>query len=216
MPTLPSRPRLQPRRTAPWSRRLLAAGLGMGLALGSPGAQAAENLVFVSGAFRRSIPVDDLVHLAQTGQARGLLGDALQFTHQKPAEIAKLLNQSVTLPVVLISRLLNTRIGEALLGRLSQVMFPLADPGVSIPALRSAIVLGMADSKTGLNAISFLQAYPSQELAISLPALMNLMKKASSISDLVRFFAESPLDGLRSSGGDGKSPQAAPAPANTP
>jgi hypothetical protein len=32
---------------------------------------AAQNLVFVSGAFRRSIPVADLEHLAQTGQARG-------------------------------------------------------------------------------------------------------------------------------------------------
>jgi len=114
--------------------------------------------------------------------------------------VAKLLNQSVNLPVVLISRLLNTRIGEALLGRLSQVMFPLADPAVGIPALRSAIVLGMANSKNGITAVSFLQAYPAQELAISLPALMTLMHKASSISDLVRFFSDSPLDGLRGEG----------------
>lgn len=184
----------------------------MGLALASPGAQAAENLVFVSGAFRRSIPVEDLAHLAETGQARGLLGDALKLTNQNPAEVAKLLNQSVNLPVVLVSRLLNTRIGEALLGRLSQVMFPLADPAVGIPALRSAIVLGLAESKNGLNAVSFLQAYPAQELAISLPALMSLMKKASSISDLVRFFSESPLDGLRGSGA-GASAAPAPSPA---
>lgn len=197
------------RRRSRLKKRLVAAGLGVGLALASPGAQAAENLVFVSGAFRRSIPVEDLAHLAETGQARGLLGDALKLTNQKPAEVAKLLNQSVNLPVVLVSRLLNTRIGEALLGRLSQVMFPLADPAVGIPALRSAIVLGLAESKNGLNAVSFLQAYPAQELAISLPALMSLMKKASSISDLVRFFSESPLDGLR---GSGAGASAAPAP----
>jgi len=54
-------------------RRLLAAGVGLGLTLASPTAQAAENLVFISGAFRRSVPVEDLAHLAETGQARGLL-----------------------------------------------------------------------------------------------------------------------------------------------
>ena len=37
-----------------------------------PAAQAATNVVFVSGAFMRSIPVADLESLAQTGQARGL------------------------------------------------------------------------------------------------------------------------------------------------
>ena len=214
MPASPSSVRLRSRL----KRRLLAAGVGLGLTLASPTAQAAENLVFISGAFRRSVPVEDLAHLAETGQARGLLGDALRITKQNPAEVAKLLNQSVNLPVVLISRLLNTRIGEALLGRLSQVMFPLADPAVGIPALRSAIVLGMANSKNGITAVSFLQAYPSQELAISLPALLALMQKASSISDLVRFFSESPLDGLRGSGASAAptpAPGAAPA-AKTP
>jgi hypothetical protein len=36
-----------------------------------------------------------------------------------------------------------------------------------------------------------------RELELSIPALMSLMGKASSISELVRFFSESPLDGLR-------------------
>ena len=43
---------------------------------------------------------------------------------------------------------------------------------------------------------------------MSIPALLALASKASSISELVRFFSESPLDGLR-----GSDPQAAPAPA---
>ncbi|HYP04258.1 MAG TPA: alpha/beta hydrolase, partial [Cyanobium sp.] len=32
---------------------------------------------------------------------------------------------------------------------------------------------------------------------VNLPALMALTQKASSIGDLVRFFSDSPLDGLR-------------------
>ncbi|MFN9619592.1 MAG: alpha/beta hydrolase [Synechococcaceae cyanobacterium] len=174
--------------------RFLAAALGLALATTSPAAQAAENIVFVSGAFRRSIPVADLEHLAATGQARGLLGDVMRFSGQDPAEAAKLLKASLSLPVVTVSRLLNTSIGERILERLSSIAFPLNARQVGLPALRSAVVLGIADNGGSLSALSFLRAYPSQEMAVSLPALLALMQKASSVADLVRFFSESPLD----------------------
>ena len=51
-----------------------------------------------------------------------------------------------------------------------------------------------------LSPISFLRAYPNDELEVNLPALMTLMRQASSIADLVSFFSESPLDGLRGDG----------------
>jgi hypothetical protein len=99
-------------------QRFLAATLGLGLATASPAALAAENIVFISGAFRRSIPVADLEHLAATGQARGLLGDVMRFGRQDPQEVARLLKASLNLPVVTVSRLLNTSIGERILGPL--------------------------------------------------------------------------------------------------
>jgi len=204
------------RHTQGLRRRLLGSALGLALCLGSPAAQAAENVVFVSGAFRRSIPVADLVHLAETGQARGLLSDVLRLTRQDPQAVAKLLNESVSLPVVLVSRLLNTRIGEVLLQRLAQIVFPLNASSVGLPALRSAVILGIADNSKGLSALSFLRAYPTQELAVSLPALMGLMSKASSISDLVRFFSDSPLDGLRGDGAAEARPTTPPGSAATP
>ncbi len=180
--------------------RLIAAVLGLGLACSCPAAPAAQNIVLVSGAFRRSIPVADMELLAKQGEARGLLADILQFSRQKPAEVGKLLNQSFPVPLVLASRLLNTRIGEALLERLAGIVYPLKTPGVGMPALRSAIVLGIAENNGSLSPISFLNAYPNSELEVNLPALVSLLNKASSISDLVRFFSESPLDGLRGSG----------------
>ena len=192
-------------------QRLLASISGLMLALGvglnSPAALAAENLVFVSGAFRRSIAVADLELLAKTGEARGLLIDVLRFSRQDPAEMARLLNQSISLPVTLVSRLLNTRIGEALLERLAQVVYPLRAPGVGLPALRSAVVMGLANNQGSISAISFLRAYPAQELEVNIPALLALMRKASSIADLARFFSESPLDGLK---GDVQAPEGAP------
>ncbi|MEN9767810.1 MAG: hypothetical protein RLZZ32_1770 [Cyanobacteriota bacterium] len=180
---------------------LAASVLGLSLAgpmpVVVPAASAADNLVFVSGAFRRSIAVADLEHLAQTGQARGLLADVLRFSNQNPAEVGKLLNQSITLPVTLVSRLLNTRIGEAILQRVATIVYPLQASQVGIPALRSAMVMGVVNGNGSLSALSFLQAYPTSELEVSIPALLNLLSKANSISELVRFFSESPLDGLR-------------------
>jgi hypothetical protein len=189
---------------------LVAIALGLSLvapwpATSLPPAGAAENLVFVSGAFRRSIPVADLEHLAKTGQPRGLLADVLSFSRQNPQEIAKLLNQSLRLPVTLVSRLLNTRIGEAILQRFAVIVFPLKASQAGVPALRSAMVLGVVEGNGSISALSFLRAYPAQEMEVSIPALMNLVSKASSITELVRFFSESPLDGLR-----GDAPAAAP------
>ena len=190
----------------PRSSKLWGALLGLSLSMAMPGLQAAEQIVLVSGAFRRSIPVADLEHLAQTGEARGLLGNLLSLSRQKPAEVSKLLNQKVTLPLVLTSRLLTTRIGEALLGRLARIIAPLNAPQTGVPALRSAVIVGLHEGKGTLTPLGFLQAYPVNEMAISIPALIALANKASSISDLVRFFSESPLDGLRGE------PEAKPAP----
>jgi hypothetical protein len=182
---------------------LAAAVLGLSLAgplpaaLISPAA-AADNLVFVSGAFRRSIAVADLEHLAKTGQARGLLADVLSFTKQNPKDVAKLLNQSVALPVTLVSRLLNTRIGEAVLERLARIVYPLRASQAGIPALRSAMVMGVVNGNGSISPLSFFQAYPAREMEVNIPALLSLLSKANSIAELVRFFSESPLDGLRS------------------
>ena len=173
-----------------------------------PAARAADNLVFVSGAFKRSIPVSDLEHLASTGEARGLLEDVLGLAKQEPEKVADMLNASVSLPIVLVSRLLNTRIGEAILERLARVIYPLKVPEVGLPALRSGIVLGLRDGDGSLSALTFLRAYPNRELEVNLPALMALVRKTSSITELVRFFSESPLDGLR---GEGQPPQASSA-----
>jgi hypothetical protein len=177
--------------------QVLGAGLISAEGLVPAAAPAAENLVFVSGAFRRSIPVADLDHLATTGEARGLLADVMAFARQKPAAVAKLLKAELSLPVVLTSRLLNTRIGEAILARVARIIYPLKASRVGIPALRAGVINGLVAGDGRLNAIGFLRAYPVNELEVNIPALLAVMQKASSISQLVSYFSDSPLDGLR-------------------
>ena len=181
-------------------RRLLALGISCGissLSLTMP-AQAAVDVALVSGAFRRSIPVRDIAHLARTGEARGLLDDLLTLSDQDPAQVAALLNKNLNLPLVLTSRLVNTRIGEALTRRMAQIIHPIAlrDPAISVPAIRAAVIEGL-QSPQGLTAVSFLENYPNAVMAINLPALFSVIEKAESIAGLVRFFSDSPLDGLK-------------------
>jgi hypothetical protein len=177
-------------------QRLAAAVLGVGL-LGGPSALAADNLVFVSGAFRRSIAVSDLAYLAETGKARGLMADVLAFAKQKPEEVSKLLKAELSIPLVLTSRLLSTRLGEAILARVAQIVYPLQASKVGIPALRAGVIQALAAGDGKLSALSFLEAYPVDEMEVNIPALLAVMNKAKSISQLVSFFTESPLDGLR-------------------
>ena len=181
-------------------RRLLALGISCGISsfsLTVP-AQAAVDVALVSGAFRRSIPVSDIAHLARTGDARGLLDDLLTLSDQDPAQVAALLNKNLNLPLVLTSRLVNTRIGEALTRRMAQIIHPIAlrDPAISVPAIRAAVIEGL-QSPQGLTAVSFLENYPNAVMAINLPALFSVIEKAESIAGLVRFFSDSPLDGLK-------------------
>ena len=199
-------------------QRLAAAVLGATLAAGLPGApllplagRAADNVVFVTGAFRRSISVADLVYLADTGQARGLMADVLAVAKQNPAEIGKLLKAELSIPLVLTSRLLNTRLGEAVLARVAQIIYPLYAKRVGIQALRAGVLNALVKGDGRINAIGFLQAYPVDELEVRIPALLAVMEKAKSISQLVQFFTDSPLDGLRGEPGKAKAAPATPA-----
>ena len=176
----------------------VAAGLGIAWTGVMQPLHAATDVALVSGAFRRSIPVKELEHLAETGEAIGLLGDLLELSGQNPQEVSQMLNQNLELPLVLTSRLINTRIGEAILRRVSRIIYPIytPEPGISVPAIRAGVINGL-QGDGGLTAVSFLKGYPNAVMAVNLPALFGVIEKAESISGLVQFFSDSPLDGLK-------------------
>ena len=186
-------------------RRLLALCTGVGVtltglgAIVSPPSQAAKDVALVSGAFRRSISVADLAYLAETGKPRGLMVDILRLSNQDPEDVAKLLNQELNLPLVLTSRLMSTRIGDVIIRRVARIIYPLMVPvpEVSVPAIRAGVINGLQIGDGGLTAIKFLEAYPAEVMEVNIPALMAVIEKAQSISGLVQFFSESPLDGLK-------------------
>ena len=176
----------------------MAAGVGIAWSSAMHPLQAATDVALVSGAFRRSIPVKEIKHLAETGEAIGFLGDLLELSKQDPQEVSQMLNQSLDLPLVLTSRLINTRIGEAILRRVARIIHPIytPEPEVSVPAIRAGVISGL-QSEEGLTAVSFLKGYPNAVMAVNLPALFGVIEKAESIAGLVQFFSDSPLDGLK-------------------
>ena len=176
----------------------MAAGFGIGWSSVMQPLHAATDVALVSGAFRRSIPVKEFEHLAETGEAIGLLSDLLELSGQDPEEVSQMLNQSLELPLVLSSRLVNTRIGEAILRRAARITYPIytPEPQVSVPAIRAGVISGL-QSEDGLTAVSFLKGYPNAVMAVNLPALFGVIEKAESIAGLVQFFSDSPLDGLK-------------------
>ena len=181
-------------------RTLLAWSTGLSLSLltvVSP-SLAATDVALVSGGFRRSIPVKEFEHLANTGEAIGLLGNLLEISKQDPEKMSKLLNQQLSVPLVLTSRLINTRIGEAIIRRVARIIYPIYTPQaeVSVPAIRAGIINSF-QQPDGLTAIGFLKAYPNQVMAVNLPALFAVIEKTESIASLVKFFSDSPLDGLK-------------------
>lgn len=177
----------------PLARAWVGAGLAALLTLAAPSARAAEQVVFVSGAFRRSIPVADLERLARTGEAVGLLGDALRLGGKDPAEVGKLLNHRVTLPLVPTTKLLSTGFGETALEKLSAILYPLKAPRVGMVALRSATILGLENGSGSLSAVGFLRAYPNEDVAINLPALQSALQGLSGMGNVVKEFLESDL-----------------------
>ena len=174
------------------------AATGFSIGCPTPEAMAAVDIALVSGGFRRSIPVKEVEHLAETGEAIGLLEDLLAISGQKPEDVSKLLNQKLELPLVLTSRLINTRIGDAIVRRFAKIIYPIyaPSPEVSVPAIRTGVINGLQENGS-LTAIGFLKSYPNQVMAVNLPTLFGVVEKAQSIAGLVQFFSDSPLDGLK-------------------
>ena len=147
----------------------MAAGLGlMSLSSVMQPLHAATEVALVSGAFRRSIPVKEIEHLAETGEATGLLEDLLDLSRQDPIEVSQMLNQSLELPLVLTSRLVNTRIGEAILRRVARIIHPIytPEPEVSVPAIRAGVISGL-QSEDGLTACLLYTSPSPRDLSTS-------------------------------------------------
>ena len=162
-------------------------------------AKGAEEVAFVSGVFRRNVSVKSIEMLSKGEEMKGFLGELSKISNEDAEEISTLLTQKVELPIVLTSKLMYTKIGEVILKRTAKIIYPLKvqKESVTIPAIRSAVIKGLVEGNGEINLILFLKAYPNKTIAVNVPGLFKVIKKVESISDLVQFFSQSPLEGLK-------------------
>ncbi len=163
-------------------------------------AKAAENIIIYAGPVSRTISIKSLEDLSKTNTARGTLKNILKLANQDSKEAAKILNQEFDLPILLTSNLINSKIGTVIITRVSKVIYPNKYPQekISVPAIRSGVIKAIDRGEGRLNLIGFLKAYPNRDIAVNYGALSKIINKAESVSDLVEFFTESPLEKLKS------------------
>lgn len=134
---------------------------------------AADYLVVRYGPFSETISLAELQTIAQTGEfpSEYEIYTKRLSTTQKQQAIAAL-RTNLPVNVVMMDKLLNTRIGNTILSDFAKVVIRKDDAGAK--ALRSALVLG-SSAPQGLSPLTFLAAYPSQRLEIDLNQAFNIL-----------------------------------------
>ena len=164
-----------------------------------PSAKSAEKLSLVYGLFSRTISVDSIEHLANTGKAKNKLKNLLRLSNQSPKELSELLNQEFELPLTVTSKLLYSKIGDVIITRVAKIIYPfkLKEHPIRIPAIRSGVINGIVIGNGKLTIMQFLKSYPNKNMSINILALTKILNKAESMSELIAFFSDSPLEGMK-------------------
>ena len=121
---------------------------------------AAENIHITYGAIKLSIRVESLIKYADTGEINKNLGFYLGFIDEPEQQgFREALNEKAEIDPVLLSRLLNTAIGEDILRRLGTVInIPWGIDGQF--AIRGALVQSAFEPE-GLSLLGFFQKFPT-------------------------------------------------------
>ncbi|MEH2149160.1 alpha/beta hydrolase [Nostoc sp.] len=141
---------------------------------------AAEKVTVRYGLFEQSIPVADIRDYSQTQKASSDLQSFLDYLSAKDKQkFQDALQVKMSLDIAALDKLINTGMGKQILSFASQAIA--RRDQASIPALRSALILG-AKSPDGLGITSFLEAYPSSQLVVDVSKIQKLVGMANSSS----------------------------------
>ncbi len=166
-------------------------------------AKGAENLFLYKGTFSRSIKIEELSKFKSTKKPSNKLKNLMKLTGQKEKTLHKILSTKIEFPIKTSSKLMNSRIGEVFLSRLSKIIHPnkISNIKLSTKAIRSGLLIGSFNNNQKINLIDFLKAYPNKNIAFDLNALSKTLKKVDSLKELIEFYADSPFKKLK----DGRS-----------
>lgn len=169
----------------------------------SPSVKGAENIFLYKGTFSRTINIEEIHKFKVTKKPSNKLKNLMKITNQKEKELHKILSFKIEVPLKTSSKLMNSKIGEIFLSRLSKIIYPnkISNNELSMKAIRSGLLISSYNNNEKINLIDFLRAYPNKNVAIDLNALSQTLKKVESLKELIEFYSNSPLKKLK----DGRS-----------
>ena len=164
-----------------------------------PKANAAEEIKIIYSIFSRTIKVKSLKDFAEEGDATRKLKKILRATGSPDKEIRSVLNKKFEIPITIASKLVYSEIGNIFLTRLSSIIHPpkANDERTGMLALRASVVQGIKIGNGKINLISFFEGYPTKTVILDVNALSKVMNKVESISELLDFFTNSPLEKIK-------------------
>ena len=168
-----------------------------------PSAKSAENIFLYKGTFSRTIEIEELNKFNKTRNPSNKLKSLMKITNLNDKDLHNFLSYKIEVPLKTSSRLMNSKIGEVFLSRLSKIIYPnkISNIKTSIKAIRSGVILSSYKNNESINLIDFFKEYPNKNVAIDLNALNKALKKAESLKELIDFYSNSPFQKLK----DGRS-----------
>ena len=162
-------------------------------------ANSAEEIKIIYSIFSRTIKVDSLKTYAQEGKSTKKLKRILKATGSTDKEIRSVLNKNFEIPITIASKLVYSEIGNVFLTRLSSIIHPSRadDERTGMLALRASVIQGINLGNGKINMINFFEGYPTKTIILDVNALSKVMNKVESISELLDFFTDSPLEKIK-------------------
>ena len=162
-------------------------------------ANAAEEIKIIYNIFSRTISVNSLKTFAGEGNASKELRKILRATGANDDEIQSVLNKDFEIPITIASKLAYSEIGNVFLTRLASIIHPpRADDGrTGMLALRASLIQGINLGNGKINLVKFFESYPTKTVILDVNALSKVMNKVESISELLDFFTNSPLEKIK-------------------
>ena len=164
-----------------------------------PKAYTAEEIKITYSIFSRTIKVKSLKTFAKEGKSTRQLKRILKATGSPDKEIRKVLNKDFEVPITIASKLVYSEIGNVFLTRLSSIIHPpkADDERTGMLALRASVIQGINIGNGKINLINFFEGYPTKAVILDVSALSKVMNKVESISELLTFFTNSPLEKIK-------------------
>ena len=162
-------------------------------------ANAAQEIKIIYGIFSRTIEVNSLKNFAENGNSTIKLRKILKATGSPDTEIRSVLNKDFEIPITIASKLVYSEIGNVFLTRLASIIHtPRADDErTGMLALRASVIQGIHLGNGKINLINFFEGYPTKTVILDVNALSKVMNKVESISELLDFFTNSPLEKIK-------------------